>query len=199
MKAVAVVANPYPDSLTHALAQSFLAGLAEKGAETEVIDLYADGFRPEFTLADRAHYSSLEQMPADVVRYQEKLEQADVIALVFPIYWYSMPAMMKGFMDRVICRQFGYMVDGTPGKLKGKTVRLICTTGADQNWSEDNRVRSSLEQQLLANTWRTFLSAPDTDLLMYFDAALGDDSSAAREKWTAQLNELKEIGAACAK
>lgn len=120
-----ITSNPEKDSMTDAVGAAFAAGAVERGASADVLDLYDEGFNPVYSAADRAHYLGHAPMPEDVVPIQRRLAQADVIALVFPIYWYTMPAMVKGLFDRVICRGFAYHPDGTPGALADKTVRVI--------------------------------------------------------------------------
>ena len=68
--------------------------------------------------------------------------------LVFPIYWYTMPAMVKGLFDRVICRGFAYHPDGTPGALADKTVRVIMLTGGSRQWYESDGIGESLDNQI---------------------------------------------------
>ena len=115
-----ITSNPEKDSMTDAVGAAFAAGAVERGASADVLDLYDEGFNPVYSAADRAHYLGHAPMPEDVVPIQRRLAQADVIALVFPIYWYTMPAMVKGLFDRVICRGFAYHPDGTPGALADK-------------------------------------------------------------------------------
>ena len=103
-----ITSNPEKDSMTDAVGAAFAAGAVERGASADVLDLYDEGFNPVYSAADRAHYLGHAPMPEDVVPIQRRLAQADVIALVFPIYWYTMPAMVKGLFDRVICRGFAY-------------------------------------------------------------------------------------------
>ena len=111
-----ITSNPEKDSMTDAVGAAFAAGAVERGASADVLDLYDEGFNPVYSAADRAHYLGHAPMPEDVLLIQRRLAQADVIALVFPIYWYTMPAMVKGLFDRVICRGFAYHPDGTPGR-----------------------------------------------------------------------------------
>ena len=94
-----ITSNPEKDSMTDAVGAAFAAGAVERGASADVLDLYDEGFNPVYSAADRAHYLGHAPMPEDVVPIQRRLAQADVIALVFPIYWYTMPAMVKGPRD----------------------------------------------------------------------------------------------------
>ena len=148
-----ITSNPEKDSMTDAVGAAFAAGAVERGASADVLDLYDEGFNPVYSAADRAHYLGHAPMPEDVVPIQRRLAQADVIALVFPIYWYTMPAMVKGLFDRVICRGFAYHPDGTPGALADKTVRVIMLTGGSRQWYESDGIGESLDNQICRQTF----------------------------------------------
>lgn len=152
-----ITSNPEKDSMTDAVGAAFAAGAVERGASADVLDLYDEGFNPVYSAADRAHYLGHAPMPEDVVPIQRRLAQADVIALVFPIYWYTMPAMVKGLFDRVICRGFAYHPDGTPGALADKTVRVIMLTGGSRQWYEFRRHRRVVGQSDLPADLRQVL------------------------------------------
>ena len=165
-----ITSNPEKDSMTDAVGAAFAAGAVERGASADVLDLYDEGFNPVYSAADRAHYLGHAPMPEDVVPIQRRLAQADVIALVFPIYWYTMPAMVKGLFDRVICRGFAYHPDGTPGALADKTVRVIMLTGG----------------------------VKDVELVYVDNLSMGDDSSDKRKAAAAQLEGIRQLGASLA-
>lgn len=106
--------HPDPNSLTLAVARRIEDGVRCGGAEVTFENLAVSGFDSTYTDRDLGYYrSTLQGRPAelapaqhtdlhsDVRRQQEILERADVLVLVFPIYWWSMPAAMKGWVDRV--------------------------------------------------------------------------------------------------
>ncbi|MDD1041375.1 NAD(P)H-dependent oxidoreductase, partial [Pseudomonas sp. TNT2022 ID609] len=97
MHALVVVAHHDPSSLTHSLAAKLAEGLAHNGHKAEVVDLFAEGFNPLFGPADHAvHHGAA--APADVLAEQARIDRSDALMLVYPVYWWSMPALLKGWI-----------------------------------------------------------------------------------------------------
>jgi len=130
MKTLIVTAHPDDTSLTAALAARLADSLGPD--EVEVIDLDAEGFDPRFSAADRAAYRGEAEPPADVRASQRRLDEADQLILVFPVYWWSMPALMKGWIDRVFINGWAFDIDpdgGTRRRLGRLTVHLLLVAG----------------------------------------------------------------------
>ncbi|HEX2537554.1 MAG TPA: NAD(P)H-dependent oxidoreductase, partial [Pseudolabrys sp.] len=123
MHALFVYAHPEPTSFTAALKDDGAAALRDAGHTVEVSDLYAENFNPvagrhDFrTVADAArfHYQTEqghahkhEAFAPDLVREQQRFLKADLIVWLFPIWWGGMPAIMKGWFDRVLAFGFAY-------------------------------------------------------------------------------------------
>jgi len=135
MHALIVVSHPDAQSLTHAVARSFAEGIAASGEHTtEFADLAAEGFDPAFNQADRSAYFLQKPLPSDVLREQARIDRADALVLVYPVYWWSFPGQLKGWIDRVFANGWAYdeAPDGTLGKRLGRlAVHLIGIGGAD--------------------------------------------------------------------
>ena len=135
MHALLVVSHPDPASFTHAIATAFAAGVTASGEHTtEVADLAAEGFQPAFGAADRAAYLLQQPLPHDIPREHARLERADALVLVYPVYWWSFPGQLKGWIDRVFTNGWAYdeAPDGTLGKRLGHLpVHLLGIGGAD--------------------------------------------------------------------
>lgn len=100
MKCLVVIAHPDTGSLCHRLAQSAIAALLAGGHEVVVEDLYLAGFSPVLTANERQSYYGPRfdsAAPAQI----ERLLAAEALVLVFPTWWFSFPAMLKGWFDRV--------------------------------------------------------------------------------------------------
>nr|WP_286132132.1 NAD(P)H-dependent oxidoreductase [Clavibacter michiganensis] len=93
MKTLIVTAHPDPESLSNDVARR-LAHVLD--SEVEIADLAEEGFDPRFTLDDRRTYSSGRVVASDVAIEQRRIDEADHLVLVFPVYWWSMPALLKG-------------------------------------------------------------------------------------------------------
>lgn len=99
-RALVVYCHPSPTSYVAALRDRVVAGLDAAGAETRLIDLYADDFTPEFSAAERAAH--LESGTAPEIRdHAESLQWCDTLIFVYPTWWAGQPAMLKGWFDRV--------------------------------------------------------------------------------------------------
>ena len=194
MKIVAVTANPDPLSMTNAAGNALLDGAAEGGAQTELIDLCAEGFNPVYGMEDREHYLGRGPMPDDVLAMQSRIRDADALALVFPIYWYTMPAIMKGFFDRVLCRGFSYDADGTPGALAGKTIRIVMLSGGGEDWYRSSGIGQALDNQIRQQTFIKYCRAGDVSFTYIDNLRSGDDEPEARQAADRHLVSLALMG-----
>jgi NAD(P)H dehydrogenase (quinone) len=146
MQALIVHAHPEPASFTAALKDIAVCALAAAGHRIEVSDLYGQGFNPvagrhDFIAAAdpaRFHYQS-EQLnasrtggfAADLVREQQRLMRADLLVFTFPLWWGGLPAIVKGWFDRVCAYGVAY-ADGKrfdKGYFLGRRAVLGLTTG----------------------------------------------------------------------
>ncbi|MFC9787670.1 NAD(P)H-dependent oxidoreductase [Rhodococcus sp. NPDC127528] len=111
---VLVVAHPDPESATWAIGRAIEQGIRTDGTATVTThDLSRSGFDPVFGEQDLAHYRGRATVPADVLREQQLLDTAEVVVLLFPVHWWAMPALAKGWVDRVFTRGWAY--DDGPG------------------------------------------------------------------------------------
>ncbi|TNM31586.1 NAD(P)H-dependent oxidoreductase [Streptomyces sedi] len=143
-----VSAHPDPRSLTASLTGFAADELRAAGHEVEISDLYAMKWRavtdaddyPEHPAGARLDVAAASQhayengsLTADVRAEQERLLRADAVILQFPLWWFSVPAILKGWLDRVLSGGFAYG-DGVPqyrdGLLSGRRLLLSVTHGA---------------------------------------------------------------------
>lgn len=118
-------------SFSYTLASHYAQKAKEKGAQVELISLRDMPFEPNAPLNGGEDDASL----AQVRKLQEAIKKCDHIAIFYPTWWYSMPAMLKGFLDRVLEPGFAFQFHGKllPEKLlKGRSCRSIAT--ADGPW-----------------------------------------------------------------
>ncbi len=132
MTTLLVTAHPDGNSLTHAVACHLAERLATE--VQEVAHLAQEGFDPRFTLDDRSRYRGTGEPPSSVAREQERLDRVTDVVLIFPVYWWSMPALLKGWIDRVFIA--GWAFDHDDGRIEPKlqhlTMHLVPISGSDE-------------------------------------------------------------------
>lgn len=146
-----VLAHPDENSLTHRFAAELNDVLTARGAVTGVADLAAEGFEPRFGIDDHDAFLGRRAVPGDVVLEQKRIDEAEHLFLVFPVYWWSMPALLKGWIDRVFVRGWAFeQPEGGPlrPKLKDLTVHLIPVAGADAGVYRRHGYGASLSTQI---------------------------------------------------
>ncbi len=131
MKHLVVVAHPAVGSFTMALAREYAAELEGLGHSQRTLDLYRMGFNPVLT-AEELSAAADRPTSVDVAKAQDEIRAADALTLIYPLWWLSMPAMMKGYIDRVFARGFAYesRAGVVRGLLRGKKSVLITVSGA---------------------------------------------------------------------
>lgn len=146
-KVLLVVAHPDHDSATWAIARALEEGIRSDGNTTATIhDLVASGFDPVYGKADLAHHRRVSGLPADVRREQELLESAEVTVVLFPVYWWSMPALAKGWFDRV----FGAYDDvshGSPSAVQ--QLHLVALAGLGEGTFARHGYKTALTTQTM--------------------------------------------------
>lgn len=130
MRVLVVFNHPYGRSFCGAILETTLAGLQAAGHECDVIHLDDDGFDPvmrskdlrAFVMARESPEAALQLVDPQVADYGRRLEQAEHAVFIFPIWWELMPALMKGFVDKVIFPGIAY--EQTDGRGSGMVTRL---------------------------------------------------------------------------
>lgn len=154
MNILIVYAHPEPQSLNGSLKDFAVQQLESQGHAVQVSDLYSMNWKPQIDAGDNTAYqddhpfhpsldskSAFENatQSADIAAEQEKLQQADAVIFQFPLWWFSMPAIMKGWFERVYAYGFAYGVGEHSdthwgdrygeGNMAGKRAMLVVTTG----------------------------------------------------------------------
>lgn len=101
-RALVLYCHPNPGSYTAAIKDRILARLDSQGHEVRVIDLYAEGFEPRLTQKEHAQYLDTLLNREGLEAHVEALEWCDTLICVYPTWWYGLPAMLKGWLDRVL-------------------------------------------------------------------------------------------------
>jgi len=126
-KVYLIVAQPNKTSLSHASFESIKKGLETAGHEVKTLDLYAENFNPVLIFDDNKRRRDL-QYDTEMQVYREAVLWADHLIFVFPIWWSGMPAILKGFIERVFAKGFAYEYDSNmniKGLLKNKSAWIV--------------------------------------------------------------------------
>lgn len=106
MKILVIYAHPSGPGHCATILQEVKANLDEKKADYEILDLYALKYNP--LLQESELFGRDIELKKDTIKYQEKVKAADLMIFIYPVWWNSMPAVMKGFFDRVFSSGFAF-------------------------------------------------------------------------------------------
>jgi NAD(P)H dehydrogenase (quinone) len=192
MHALIVVAHPDAKSFTNCVARNLAEGvaLAEGDHTAEVADLAAEGFDPRFSAADHAAHKKQALPSADVRREQQRIDRSDALVLVYPVYWWSFPGLLKGWIDRVFANGWAYD-EGAEGKLTKRLghlpVHLVAIGGADAGTYDRHGYFDAMKTQI------------DHGIFDYCGARVATSEfllESGQEDRAAQLDAARDLGRA---
>jgi len=136
MKHAVIVAHPNPESFNLAMAQTYCRAVEAEGHTAVLRDLYRMDFDPRLQLGELPRPGGFEAAE-DVKRERAVIADADVFALVYPLWFNAPPAMLKGYVERVFSMGFGYSPSGLEGNqplLEGRRLISFSSSGAPNAW-----------------------------------------------------------------
>lgn len=130
MKTTIIYAHPYIRSFNHAILNKVTEALINNKEDYEVIDLYNDKFDPTYSTEELSLFSVGKTIDPLVSKYQKIIKSTDEVIFIFPVWWNDTPAIIKGFIDKIMKKDFAYNVGSTGviGNLKNIKKTLILTT-----------------------------------------------------------------------
>lgn len=138
MRALVVYCHPRQGSFTAAVRDVVLDKLSKAGAEVRLRDLYAEGFQPILTAAEHEGYLDCPANRAPVKDHCADIAWCDTLIFIYPTWWYGLPAMLKGWLDRVLLPDVAFfMPDATNSTIRpglGHITRLGVFTTCGASW-----------------------------------------------------------------
>lgn len=130
MKHLIISAHPNPQSFNRALVEEVIKATRQAGGETVVRDLYTLDFNPVLSWSELN--ASMEGIvPAEIKFEQNLITEADLITFIYPLWWMGFPAILKGYLDRVLSYGFAYQNENnvSVGLLGNKKIQQFITMG----------------------------------------------------------------------
>ena len=149
MKVFVVYCHPSDDSFTKNMCDAFVRGVADSGNAFMISDLYKMGFDPvmkENEYLRDAYYRNTPEVADDVRIEQEKINSADAIAFIYPVFWTEAPAMLVGWFDRVWTYGFAYGEKSM--KVLDKAI-ILCSAGNSLEYLEQTGLLQSMKKVML--------------------------------------------------
>jgi NAD(P)H dehydrogenase (quinone) len=135
MKHLVIFAHPRSGSFIRQAAGAYVDELGQYGHQVVVRDLYTMGFNPVLSVEELVGKGPL---PEDIRQEQALIGEAQAITFLFPIWWASMPAILKGYVDRVFSYGFAWEMhqDRIQGKLRGRKGMIVTSSAAPMSYLE---------------------------------------------------------------
>jgi NAD(P)H dehydrogenase (quinone) len=151
VKTLVIISHPNPASFNAAILGVVREELEKKGAEIRIKDLYAMNWNPVLGASDFQQMLG-GKMPEDIAREQADISWAEELILISPVWWFSIPAILKGYIDRVFSLGFAYEYTetGPRGLLTGKKAKVITTSGADEDHDRQTGMTDAIKKTVVS-------------------------------------------------
>lgn len=190
MKVFVVYCHPSEDSFTRHVRDSFLKGITDSGHEYELSDLYRMGFRTDMSedeyLRD-SNYTTSPKLADDVLAEQAKINAADAIAFIYPVFWTEAPAKLVGWFDRVW--SYGFAYGDKTMKMLDKAL-FMCTTGHDLITLEQFGFLESMKNVMLGDRLAKRVGKSD---FVVFDG-MSKEKKSRQDNWEKHLETAYSKG-----
>lgn len=196
MRVMVLHAHPVEESFNHALYTTVLEALAAGGHQADPVDLYAEGFQPVMSREGRLGYHAVpENVTEELKPYVARLMAAEALVIVFPVWNYGFPAILKGYFDRVFMPGVSFVLEGGDSADKGKLrpnlrhikkVAFVTSYGGDRwrSWLMGDPPRTMARRW----GWVTFGGwRPPTYLALY------DMNNVTAERLTGFMDKVKRV------
>jgi putative NADPH-quinone reductase len=191
LSVLVVLCHPNKDGFTHAAARAACDAAAAAGHRVTVLDLYGECFDPVMSREELRRYKSNES-GADPVSgpHVEAVRAADVLVFVYPTWWSGLPAMLKGWLDKVMVPGVAFVLDGRnkvrPALGRVRRIVVVSTYGSPRRYVRfvnDNGRRMLTRALRMSTGWR----ARTTHVGLY---SMDTATPADRERHLARVTEV---------
>ncbi len=190
MKIFIVYCHPSHDSFTKNMCDAFTKGITDSGNEYIMSDLYKMDFNPVMTeqeyLRD-ANYRNSPEVASDVLAEQEKINSADAIAFIYPVFWTEAPARLVGWFDRVW--SYGFAYGDKTMKLLDKAI-ILCSAGNPIEKLEQFGLLDSMKKVMLGD--RLYGRAKQLDFVVFDNTSR--ENELRTKNWETNLQKAYEKG-----
>lgn len=157
MNCLVVLSHPLPESLNRHFADIAIKELTSAGHKVELLDLYRTEFDPRLTPTERGSYYRERFDTTALTSHAATLRDAEVLVLVFPTWWFGLPAMLKGWVDRVFSPGIAFDHGSDFGPIKpllGKLRHVVAVTTLGSPWWVDRLIMRRPVRRILK--WGVF-------------------------------------------
>ena len=190
MKIFIVYCHPSQDSFTKNMCDAFIKGITDSGNEYIMSDLYKMDFNPVMTeqeyLRD-ANYRNSPEVASDVLDEQEKINSADAIAFIYPVFWTEAPARLVGWFDRVW--SYGFAYGDKTMNLLDKAI-ILCSAGNPIEKLEQFGLLDSMKKVMLGD--RLYDRAKQLEFIVFDNTSR--ENELRTKNWETNLQKAYEIG-----
>ncbi len=190
MRVFVVYCHPSEDSFTKNMCDAFIRGIADSGNEYIISDFYKMGFQTDLMeeeyLRD-ANYRNTPNVAEDVLAEQEKINSADAIAFIYPVFWTEAPAKLVGWFDRVW--SYGFAYGEKTMKVLDKAM-ILCSAGNPIERLEEFGLLDSMKRVMLGD--RLFGRAKQMEFIVFDNTSR--ENTLREKNWDVNLQKAYEIG-----
>jgi len=185
-----IYAHPYPGSFNHEILNRLSYSFSKYDDDFQIIDLYSDNFNPLLSKEDLLLHSQGKTCDELVRKYQRELKVSDELIFIFPIWWQNMPAILKGFFDKIMLNGFAYNEDnGWKGLLTNiKEVTIVTTSTVTKEYLETKC--GDPIQKVMINRTLTDLGIEPANCNWIHFGEVNTTTDEVREKFLDDLPEL---------
>ena len=190
MKIFIVYCHPSQDSFTKNMCDAFIKGIIDSGNEYIMSDLYKMNFNPVITEQEYirdANYRNFPEVASDVLEEQEKINSADAIAFIYPVFWTEAPAMLVGWFDRVW--SYGFAYGNKTMKLLDKAI-ILCSAGNPIERLEQFGLLDSMKKVMLGD--RLYDRAKQLEFVVFDNTSR--ENELRTKNWETNLQKAYESG-----